>query len=206
MVRGKAALEAVARSRSVPELSVGLHLDLGEWVFRDGDWIPLYEVVALDSAARVSEEITRQLEAFQSMVGRQPTHIDSHQHVHQREPAKSALKKVARELGVPLRHETPGVRYCGEFYGQTGEGAPLRDAISVDSLLKIIEALPTGVTELCCHPGYMDDDSDPDYATMYASERAVEVSGLCDPRVKAAIAAGGIRLRSFADISGGIGD
>ena len=24
---------------------VGLHLDLGEWAYRDGDWVSLYQVV-----------------------------------------------------------------------------------------------------------------------------------------------------------------
>jgi chitin disaccharide deacetylase len=202
MVRGKAAGEAVERSRSVPALSVGLHVDLGEWIFRGETWIPLYEVVPLDSPDRVSNEIHRQLDAFRALVGREPSHIDSHQHVHQREPVRSCLVNVARQLGVPLRHETPGVSYCGSFYGQTTEGEPLPDAISVKSLLAIIASLRDGITELCCHPGYMDEGNEANYPTMYAHERASEVGVLCDPSVTSAVHAADIQLCSFADIGG----
>jgi chitin disaccharide deacetylase len=202
MVRGQDAENAVAQSRAFPALGLGLHLDLGEWAFRDGGWIPLYEVVPLDAPAEVSREVDRQLEAFRALVGREPTHIDSHQHVHQREPVRSAATRIARDLGIPLRHETPAIRYCGEFYGQTAEGEPIPDAISVGSLLSIVETLPTGITELCCHPGYMEDIDDAHYPTMYSRERSVELDVLCDPRVREAISAGEIELSAFPDVAG----
>src|SRR6478609_7078242 len=47
MVRWPAVAEAVAMSRDLPELSLGLHVDLGEWAFRNGSWISLYEFVPL---------------------------------------------------------------------------------------------------------------------------------------------------------------
>ena len=59
MVRGPAAEEAAAYARAHPEMSVGLHIDLGEWVYRGGEWVPLYEVVPLDDErafARQDEE------------------------------------------------------------------------------------------------------------------------------------------------------
>jgi predicted glycoside hydrolase/deacetylase ChbG (UPF0249 family) len=37
---------------------------------------------------------------------------------------------------------------------------------------------------------------------MYRRERAEEVKALCDPRVRAALAAAGVELRSFADLAG----
>jgi predicted glycoside hydrolase/deacetylase ChbG (UPF0249 family) len=51
-----------------------------------------------------------------------------------------------------------------------------------------------GFTEVACHPGESDDVS-----SVYRHERAVECQTLCDPQVKAAIAAEGILLSSFAD-------
>jgi len=199
MVRGEAAPEAVELSRSAPKLSIGLHVDLGEWIFRGDTWIPLYEVVPLDSPDRVSDEIHRQLDAFRAMVGREPSHIDSHQHVHQREPVRSRLVTVTRQLGIPLRHETPGISYCGNFYGQTTEGEPLPDAISVKSLLAIIASLRDGITDLCCHPGYMSEANRASSPTMYAQERAAEVDALCDPLVRSAIDAGDVQLCSFEE-------
>ena len=38
MVRWPASTEAAAYGRAHPALSVGLHVDLGEWVCRKGSW------------------------------------------------------------------------------------------------------------------------------------------------------------------------
>ena len=45
MVRWPAASAAAAYARAHPRLSVGLHVDLGESIYRDGEWIALYERV-----------------------------------------------------------------------------------------------------------------------------------------------------------------
>ena len=107
MVRRPAAAQAAADSRKQPKLSLGLHVDLGEWRYRDGAWIALYEVVPLDDVNVVKEEVTRQLATFHDLVGKRRTHMDSHQHVHVREPARSVLREVARFLDIPLRHFNP---------------------------------------------------------------------------------------------------
>ena len=39
MVRPPAAAEAAADARAYPELSLGLHVDLGEWSYREGEWV-----------------------------------------------------------------------------------------------------------------------------------------------------------------------
>src|SRR5947209_10537262 len=78
MVRWPAAGEAASYGREHPEISVGLHLDLGEWICCDDDWIPLYEVVSLDDAGSVADEASRQLSSFCRLAGKPPTHIDSH--------------------------------------------------------------------------------------------------------------------------------
>ena len=193
MVLWPAAAEAAAYAGDNPDLALGLHLDLGEWVYGEGEWLPAYEVVPADDPATVREEATRQLTAFRRLVGRDPTHLDSHQHVHLREPVRSVLGEVAGELAVPLRHCDPRIRHCGDFYGQTGEGKPLPEGISADALIGILAALPSGITELACHPG-LDDG----LQSTYRSERAVEVGVLCDPRVRATVAAKDIELCSFA--------
>ena len=55
MVRWPAAKDAAVYARARPALGVGLHLDLGEWMYRDGQWFALYRVVAEDDAAAVEE-------------------------------------------------------------------------------------------------------------------------------------------------------
>jgi chitin disaccharide deacetylase len=140
----------------------------------------------------VMEEAARQLAAFRRLLGRDPTHLDSHQHVHLREPVRSVLIEMAGELAVTLRHHDPRIRYCADFYGQTGEGQPLPESISVDALIEIFAALPLGVTELACHPGL-----DEGLPSTYCSERVEELKVLCDPRVRTTIVVKGIELCSF---------
>lgn len=195
MVRWPAIVEAAHYCEAHPELSPGLHIDLAEWVYRDETWLPLYEVVSTGDASAVEEEAQRQLAAFRSMLGRDPSHLDSHQHMHQQEPVRSIVKEMARRLHIPLRHFSRGIQYCGHFYGQTAEGYPYHEAISVDGLLTILRTLQPGITELCAHPGYADQ-----LDTMYRHERQMELEALCDPRVRAALSEQGIELRSFDDL------
>ncbi len=198
MMRWPAASEAALYGRQRSGLSLGLHVDLGEWSFRKGGWTSLYEVIATDDADAVAEEVGLQLAAFRRLVGRNPTHMDSHQHVHLREPVRSVMIEHARMLGVPLRHMSSAICYCGDFYGQTAEGMPLTNAISVEAMLAILAGLPEGNTELACHPGLSDD-----LETMYRSERAQELSTLCDPRVRNAIDSMDIQLCSFCNVTDG---
>jgi predicted glycoside hydrolase/deacetylase ChbG (UPF0249 family) len=198
MVRWPAADEAAAYSRQHPNLSLGLHVDLGEWAYRGEEWVAVYQVVPCDDTTAVAEEVSRQLTMFRCLVGKNPTHIDSHQHVHLREPLRTVLTAVACELAVPLRHCSAGIHYCGDFYGQTTKGEPFPDAISVGAILNILETLPPGCTELGCHPGIGDD-----LDTMYCSERVEEVKVLCDPRVRASITTMGIELCSFLHLPTG---
>ena len=48
MSRWPGAVEAAQYARTHPELSVGLHIDLGEWEYREGNWLAVYTVVPLD--------------------------------------------------------------------------------------------------------------------------------------------------------------
>jgi chitin disaccharide deacetylase len=192
MVRWPAATEAARYARDHVELDVGLHIDLGEWAFRDGAWIQMYRVVMLNDEAAVRTEIQAQVDTFRRLVGREPTHLDSHQHVHRREPVRSAVCEFGRELAVPVRHFGQAIHYCGDFYGQDGEGNTFPNLVTPEALIEILKRLPPGVTELSCHPGEVDD-----LGTMYVHERVAEVRALCHPAVKAAVADLGIELVSF---------
>ncbi len=193
MVRWPAAAEAAEYARRHPQFGVGLHLDFGEWAYRDGNWARLYQVVDESDQAAVSAEIARQLDTFKRLVGRPPTHLDSHQHVHRKKPA-SVVLDIAGRLEIPVRDLTPSITYCGRFYGQDDRGVSYPECVSIEGLLEILAGLPSGVTEIGCHPAAVED-----LDTMYRAERLVELETLCDPRVRTAIGELGIELRSFAD-------
>lgn len=194
MVRWPAAAAAAQLARGCLRMSLGLHLDLGAWAFRDGEWRAVYEVVDTTDRQAVEHEARAQLERFRELVGGDPTHVDSHQHVHRGGAVAAVVDELARVLGAPVRDRHPRIAYCGDFYGRTGKGDPLHNAITVDSLVALLRRLTPGITELGSHPGE-DDGADP----LYAEERELELRTLCNARVRDVVHEEGIALCSFAD-------
>lgn len=185
MVLRPGAEDAAAYARRRLSLSVGLHVDLGQWAYREGQRVLLHDHVPAE------QELSRQLERFRALTGRDPTHLDSHQHVHRCELVAALFAALASELQIPLRSHGE-IHYCGDFYGQTAAGEQLSEAISVQALVGVIEGLAVGVTELGCHPG-LDGELD----SSYRSERLREVEVLCDPRLGEALTHAGVKLRAF---------
>jgi predicted glycoside hydrolase/deacetylase ChbG (UPF0249 family) len=195
MAFAPAAERAVAAAAGHPRLGIGLHVDLGEWnLGANGEWSARYAVVDTSDEAAVVAELERQVERFRELVGREPTHMDSHQHLHREEPVRSAMGRLAKALRVPLRHHGR-VRYCGAFYGRDGQGAPVPEAISPQRLAELVAAVPEGATELCCHPA---EEAPADCG--YTDERRLELAALCDPQVRRAVVHAGVQLRSFATV------
>jgi len=192
MVRWPHALAAAEYARSQPDLSIGLHFDLGEWMFRGGAWHPEYVVVERSDAAAVEREIRSQLATFRELMGREPTHMDSHQHVHRKEPVRPIVRGVGVELGIPVREMDCRVRYCGAFYGQTKAGERWAEGITVEALIEVLRGLKPGFTELACHPA-----AEADLISTYRTERLEELETLCDPRIQAAVRELRIELCSF---------
>lgn len=192
MVRWPAAQEAAAAAVHHPQLAIGLHVDLGEWRCDDGEWHPVYDVVDTDDATLARQEFQRQLDRFRSLMGRDPSHLDSHQHVHRREPVQSILREAGRAMGIPVRHFSK-FTYVGDFYGQSNDGSPLPGALTDEHLLKILKKLTPGRWEMACHPA-----AAPPPSSMYSQERVQELATLTSPRIRQAIAELGISLVPFA--------
>lgn len=193
MVHGDAAVSAAALASERPGLSLGLHVDLAEWIPVGDEWHPRYERVDVDDPSEVEREARAQLDRFILLTGSRPTHLDGHQHIQRDGQPAVILRSLAVELGISLRLHDPRVRYCGDFYGQLGRGHPFPDGICVAHLVSLIATLEPGWTELACHPGLAVDAT----VSSYASERAVEVVALCDPSVRAAIVEHRVQLGSF---------
>lgn len=196
MVRQPGAADAARYAREHPEFGVGLHVDLGEWCYCEEGWEQAYAVVPAEDAAAIAGEVERQLAAFRELVGRGPTHLDSHQHIHNHEPARSVMTALAARLNLPLRHVSAGITFCGDFYGQGRKAMPFPKGLTVENLIDILSKLPPGISELACHPGL-----DPALDSGYRAERAAELSTLCDPRVRAAVDQLEFKLISFRDVA-----
>jgi chitin disaccharide deacetylase len=185
MVEMPAAEAFAERAAEAEGLSVGLHVTL-----TNEDAELLFDTQACRG------ELERQLSRFEELLGRAPTHLDSHHNVHLEPPLRELFEEVARERGLPLRGFSPA-RYYADFYGQWDGEAHL-EHVSVESLSEMLEAeVGEGVTEFGCHPGYTGDG----FESSYLIEREAELRTLCDPAIRDRIEELGIRLISFADLA-----
>ncbi|PYM86025.1 MAG: hypothetical protein DME09_03660 [Candidatus Rokuibacteriota bacterium] len=173
-----ASEEAAALGRTCPTLSLGLHVELD-----------------LDDPEGVPASLARQVARFNELVGAPPTHVDSHHDVHHDPRVLPHLLAWTRRTEVPVRGYS-SVHHLSKFYGQWG-GETHLEQISVPGLLRLLDAeVRNGVTELTCHPGYVE----PGLASSYTAEREVELQTLCDHRVRQAVKDMGIRLISFRNL------
>jgi len=138
------------------------------------------------------EALEKQFSRFEELMGRPPTHLDSHHNLHRDPKALPDFLGLAAKHGLPLREHSP-VRYFSKFYGQWG-GKTHFEQISVKSLRRMLETeIEDGLTELSCHPGYVEAD----YVTGYSVERQAELRTLCDPVIREVLAARSIQLISY---------
>jgi chitin disaccharide deacetylase len=182
LVNWPGAEQAARLARENASLSVGLHACFVDERHESSDPVACRHV------------LDEQLRRFRELLGREPTHLDSHHHVHVEQPLLAAFRDLARALRIPLR-DCSGIGYCSRFYGQwAGESHP--EQVSVGALIAILESdLGDGVTELGCHPGR----SDPTLQSSYSAEREVELRTLCDRRLRGLLERRGIRLIGFAE-------
>src|SRR3989442_8970957 len=185
MVDAPSAEEAVALSRSAPALSVGLHVDLEA----------LGASLASGSTARA--EVRRQIQSFRQLLGRLPTHLDSHHDVHRRSDLLPEFAGLAEQFDLPLRGCSES-RSFTRFYGQWG-GETHLEQVGVESLVRMLEEeIEEGATtEMTCHPGYVEAGD----TSSYSIEREAELRTLCAPRLRQALRRLSIELISFHDLA-----
>jgi predicted glycoside hydrolase/deacetylase ChbG (UPF0249 family) len=180
MVRASQAAAAAAVAKECPDLSLGLHYE--EPADADDD-----------DPAKFVAELEDQLERFAALVGRPPTHLDSHHHVHLEGRCSSAFADVGRRLGIPVRGRSP-VRYIGGFYGQWEWGVTDLSHLTVDYLLHLLREEAVGsCSEIACHPAASLEGLE----SIYREERLVELETLTEPRVRTALHELRIELRGF---------
>jgi predicted glycoside hydrolase/deacetylase ChbG (UPF0249 family) len=216
MANAPAAKAAAALARATATLDVGVHLVLTyARPLTEAARIPSL-VRADGSFGRPSELLARDLDRDQALVeyraqfararellGRDPTHIDTHHWVHDHPALSWAVCQLAVETRAAARAQTPrqrdeyrakGVRTADHFVREFQHPGH----IEVADLLGVIARLEDGVTELMCHPG----EPDPELVatSAYARERPIELATLTDPRVRSALERDGVALTTFAHL------
>src|SRR5207244_9534762 len=124
------------------DLSVGLHVNVRSELREP----------APDSQ-RLRESLQWQLCRFEELMGRPPTHLDSHHNDHRDPRALPHLLELARKHGLPLREHSP-VRYLSKFYGQWA-GLTNFEEISAEKRTMLIHMeFGYGVRALSCDDVY----------------------------------------------------
>ena len=214
MVSHAAAAEAAALAKDCPGLGVGLHVALtggppalpperlASLVDGRGLLPAKPEGLAAAEPKEVLAETRAQLRRFREIMGRDPTHFDSHHHSHRVPAVFEALLTLARETGLPIRSTSAEMRerlrhegipttdfFVEAFYG---EGATL------ESLIHVLGSLEPGTTELMCHPAVVDEELRA--GSSYAEPRARELQALTHREGRQIVQAAGIRLIHFGGL------
>jgi predicted glycoside hydrolase/deacetylase ChbG (UPF0249 family) len=190
-------------------LGVGLHVNLtlgspltkaSSLTGSDGCFLrDAHRAAAQARPADIEREIEAQVEAFEKLFRRRPTHLDTHHHVGLLAPVGAVLAGIARSAGVPVRSQnhsaraaalTVGLRTPDHFFGESGPDAYW----TVARTLAHLRRLPAGTSEFMAHPGYFDDELS---YSRYGRQRETELCGLGSPAARGAACALGIQLCDF---------
>lgn len=216
MVNGDAIEHAAVLSRALPELGVGIHFVLtlgmpltpmpgltregllGKWIWEMAEQgtLPLEEI---------ARELDCQFNRFVDLFGREPTHIDSHHHVHMIPAIFPLVAEFARRKGVALRVD-PLVEGTGEpnvelppttdgfssaFYGEE-----ISEALFLSVLDRSVQQGERSL-EVMVHPAFIDNTI---RKSAYCWPRLTELDVLTSTSLKYAIAERGYRLGTFGDL------
>jgi len=216
MVAAPATDDAARIARATPSLDVGVHLTITygrpisdpsavrSLIDRDGAF-PRGRAAFLrtDRADRGEAliEYRAQFARARELIGRPPTHLDTHHWVHDEPALEWAIAALAVETGAAVRpHDDPqrdrlragGVRTV-DAYRRDFQHEGHVDLVTLE---RILSDLRDGVTELGCHPG--EPDAELARTSAYAELRVAELATLTDPRAKAAVERNGITLADYA--------
>jgi predicted glycoside hydrolase/deacetylase ChbG (UPF0249 family) len=100
------------------------------------------------------------------------------------EPTYPHVPELLRQFN-PRRPDT----FIVDFYD---EGATLEE------LVKILDRVQDGTSELMCHPGHVDGAFASESVYNYQRERELQI--LADPNIQETIQANGIKLITFDDL------
>lgn len=160
------------------------------------------QLAGLPSASELFHEYSAQVQKFIKVFGRKPTHLDTHHQMHNHPFFLKVLTETAKTFKVPMRTsclltqsallkkiKSPIV--TDYFFGNlTPEGHWTAGPLEV-----ILKNLPSGVSEMMCHPGIVDADLKA--VSSFTTGRAVEHQVFSSPRFRKILADQSVRLVHF---------
>ena len=90
-----------------------------------------------------------------------------------------------------------GLKCSDHFYGVTQTGF-----LDVTAVKRILHHLPKGISELMCHPGYLDADL-ANTPTRLLGQREEELEALTQPAIKRLVTEQAIQLMNYGDLTEG---
>jgi chitin disaccharide deacetylase len=197
-------------ARAAQGLAVGLHLNLARGrpvspnfppsLLSDGAFLEARAPTLPQKA--VEAETRAQLALAEQLLGRRPTHLDVHKHLHRQGSVLAGVAVVASEQALPVRAldaamraalRAQGVATTDFFVGEAGSEAYW----TLPRFFSALQALEEGTTELMCHPG----EPPSEVLSGYALQRRVELETLTSPEARAALGRAGVVLCDFGTLA-----
>jgi len=157
------------------------------------------ELPARIPESEIRLELEAQIEVFQMLARKPPTHLDSHHHAALAPAIAPVFAAVARERGLPARAASDQAR---QALRAAGVATPDRfldgfyaGGATAETLARLLDGLGPGVTELMCHPARVDEELR--RGSRYADERDWEREILCDPAIRRRVRDLGVALVGF---------
>lgn len=174
----------------------------------DGRFPSTRKAVSVPRTEEILAEWRAQIRSLLA-IGIEPTHVDSHHHIHHLPAAFPAFCEIAREYRIPARAvddemrrrlHGAGVR-CVDRTLTSWYGGDLSSASLVRLLKESLREWPKSDSfEVMCHPGIVDDDLAG--VSRYTSDRQREFAVLCDEALQDELEKAGFLLSKMSFVAG----
>jgi predicted glycoside hydrolase/deacetylase ChbG (UPF0249 family) len=235
MVNFPWAADMAQMLQEAPGLGVGIHLNIttgapvlppeqvSSLVGPDGRFVRSgWRLLTRVRPEEAQREWTAQVEKGIALLGRTPTHLDTHRFLQGYPPLCEAMLAVAKRFAIPAvrilypefvpvglyRRWTPAgfmvdrsLKRSASLTRESGLRHPdwtLAGDFDTAGLLQRLDRVPEGVTEIVSHPGEVDEPLAA--LTSLREQREVELKALVDPEVRQRVAAQGIQLIHFGHL------
>lgn len=166
-------------------ISVGLHLDVTTFCEKS---LAKKTINAKSGVTTLNnqelnliiQEFQKQFDLYFAFFKKPPDHINFHHPLYFIPGLTTKFKEWVTKINIPTRY----FRDLGEINlvhpDYTEFGFFEKENLATNYLIKLIDKLPDGITEIMTHPGMLDTKLE----CVYVKERPIQVKTLTDPKLK----------------------